>query len=32
MIYFKDFQVGQKVVTRGRTVTEAAVAKRPKNN
>ncbi|MCX5996215.1 MAG: MaoC/PaaZ C-terminal domain-containing protein [Chloroflexi bacterium] len=25
MIYFEDFQVGQKVVTRGRTVTEADI-------
>ena len=25
MIYFEDFQVGQKIVTRGRTVTEADV-------
>ena len=25
MIYFEDFQVGQKIVTRGRTVTEADI-------
>jgi acyl dehydratase len=25
MIYFEDFQVGQKIVTRGRTITEADV-------
>jgi acyl dehydratase len=25
MLYFEDFQVGQKIVTRGRTVTEADI-------